>query len=269
MGKVNKGTPLDDISYLSRSAHRIPALVAMSDRPMTRSELCDLTGVSPSTLRRTFREFEDRNWIERQENRYRTTQLGTFVASTMAELVTRMRTESTLREVWDYLPNDDNHFTLEMCLDAVVTISDAENPYRPVNRLRELIQDTTQFRFLGLDIAMLEPIKMELCQRIIDGMEAEIINPPRVANYIRSTSSELFTETLASGNLTIRLHDNLPRYGVSIVDDRIAISCYDPDGVTVRVLLDTDAPAAREWADTVYLKYRRETPTIPLETPDP
>jgi hypothetical protein len=147
-----------------------------------------------------------------------------------------------------------------------VTVADADDPYRPINRFTSLLDETEQFRFVGFEVAMLEPCKDELCEQIIGGMHAELINPPRVAKYIRRTCPELFSDALENGDLTIRLHDDLPSYGVSIFDDRIAISGYDPDGVTVRVLLDTDAPDTREWAESIYDTYRRETPTVPVET---
>ena len=55
----NREAPIGDVAYLARSAHRIPALVALTERPRRRSELCELTGVSDSTIRRTLDEFED------------------------------------------------------------------------------------------------------------------------------------------------------------------------------------------------------------------
>lgn len=97
-------------------------------------------------------------------------------------------------------------------------------------------------------------------------MRTEIIDPPSVARYILSTYKEHCSEPLESGNLTVRLHDDLPSYGIGIFDDRIAISDYDPTSGTVRVLVDTGAPEAREWAESLYESYRRRTPTIPLET---
>lgn len=53
------GSPIDDIAYLTRSEHRTPTLVALTERPRSRSELCELAGVSSSTIRRTLDEFED------------------------------------------------------------------------------------------------------------------------------------------------------------------------------------------------------------------
>lgn len=258
---------IDDVAYLSRSEHRVASLVALSMETHTKSELSETTGVSSSTIRRTLREFEDRQWIQREGSGYRTTQLGSFVAGSLAELVDRLETERSLRDVWQWLPGEDEGLTIEMCSDAVVTVADADNPYRPVNRFKELLREADEFRFAGFDVALFEPSKDELCERVIEGMDTELITPPRVAKYIRSTCPDLFSDALESGNLAVRLHDSMPPFGVSIFTDRIAISGYDPDSVTVRVLVDTDGQEARDWAETIYRAYRRQTPTIPVEPP--
>lgn len=266
MSSPTTDVPIDDISYLTRSGHRVPTLVALTVRPRSRSELWEMAGVSKSTIRRTLSEFEARDWIHKEGYKYEATQPGSFIASAMVDVIERVETEQKLRDVWKWLPGEDSGFTVEMCSDAVVTVADADNPYRPVKRFVSLLEATERFRFAGLDVAMLEPCKNELCDQIIGGVHAELINPPRVAEYIRSNCPELFAETLDSGHLTIRLHDELPPYGVSLLDDRVAICGYDPDSVTVRVLVDTDAPATREWAESFYDSYHRQTPTVPIET---
>ena len=263
---TNTGSPIDDIAYLARSEHRAPALVAMTVRPRSRSELWEMTGVSSSTIRRTLREFEGNNWIRREGYKYEATPLGAYIASAMAELIERVETERKVRDVWQWLPDEESGFTIEMCSDAVVTVAEADNPYAPVNRFLALTRETDRFRFAGSDLALLEPCRDEFCQRVIGGMEAEIIDPPSVARYIRSTYPELSSKTLASGNLTIQLHEDLPPYGIAIFDDRIAICGHDPDSVTIRVLVDTDSQVAREWAESQYALYRHRTPTVPLET---
>lgn len=264
--KSSTESPIDDIGYLARSEHRAPTLVALTVRPRSRSELWELTGVSSSTIRRTLSEFEDRNWIRRNEYQYEVTRLGAYIASAVAELIERVEIERNLRDVWHWLPGEESGFTVEMCAGAVVTVAEADDPYGPINRFRTLIGETDRFRFIESSLALCEPHRDEFCQRVIDGLQAEIIDPPSVAKYIRSTYPELSSETLASGNLTIRLHDDLPPYGIGIFDHRIAIFGHDPDSVTVRVLLDTDSRDAREWAKEKYSFYRRKTPTVPFET---
>ena len=266
MRSSNTESPIDDIAYLARSEHRAPTLVALTVRPRSRSELWEMTGVSSSTIRRTLSEFEDRNWIRRDGYQYEVTPLGAFIASAVAELIERFETERKLRDVWQWLPDEESEFTIEMCSDAVVTVAEADNPYGPKNRFLSLIKETDQFRFVGSSLALLEPCRDEFCQRVLDGMQTEIIDLPSVAKYIRSTYPELSSETLASGNMTIRLHNDLPPYGIGIFDHRIAICGHDPDSVTVRVLVDTDSQEAREWAESKYSFYLRQTPTVPLGT---
>jgi len=265
MGDRDRGTPIDDIAYLARSEHRGPTLIALTVRPRSRSELWEMTGVSESTIRRTLSEFEDRDWVSRDGYQYEVTQLGAFIASAMAELIDRVETERKLRDVWHLLPDEETGFTIEMCSDATVTVADPEDPSGPINRFCSLIEESEQLRFTGFDVAMLDACKNELCARIVDGMETELINPPRVANYIRSNCPDLFSEALESGNLDVRLHDELPPFGVSILDDRVAITGYDREGVTVRVLIDTEGPGAREWAESIFTSHRRTTPILPIE----
>lgn len=258
--------PLADVDYLARSEHRVRALLAMARRPQSRDDLLAMTGVSRSTIRRTLREFEKRSWIRRDGGQFEATRLGAFVAAGMQDLVDRLETERTVREVWEWLPPADSGFTVEMCADATVTVADADDPYRPVKRFLSLLRETDRFRFVGFDVAFLEPCKDELCAEIIAGMDTEIVTPPRVAQYIRRTNPELFSRTLDSGNLTVRLHDDLPTYGVSVFEERVAVTGYDPDSLSVRALIDTDEPAAREWAEGVYESYSREIPTVGLGT---
>ena len=257
--------PLDDIEFLARSEHRVTVLDAVAERPRSRADLRARTEASSSTIGRTLRAFEERNWISRNGDRYEITQLGAFVATGMRELIDRLETERQLRDAWQWLPTETGGFTIEMATDAVVTVAEADAPYRPVNRFASLLRGTDRFRFVGSDIALLEPCKDELRRRIIDGMHAEIIDPPSVARYILSTYREHCSVPLESDNLTVWLHDDVLPFGISLFDDRIAVSCHAQDSGMVRVLIDTDAPETRGWAESTFESYRREARPLALE----
>ncbi|ELY50218.1 helix-turn-helix transcriptional regulator [Natronolimnohabitans innermongolicus] len=258
-----RDSPIGDIAYLTRSEHRVPTLVALTERPQSRSGLCELTGVSSSTIRRTLTEFEDRNWIRKEGYQFVATTLGESIASGMEDLLERVEVERKLRDVWHLLPNHVIEFTIEMSSETTVTVADHDAPYRPIGRFRSLLQDADQFRFLGVDIALLEPCREEFRQRLRDGMQAEIIDPPNAARYVLSTYPELCSDILESGNLNPLVHDDVPPYGLSFFDDRVAVNDYDPDTAGVEVLIDTDTPAAQEWAESVYTTYKTES--RPLE----
>ncbi|WP_254532823.1 helix-turn-helix transcriptional regulator [Natrinema gelatinilyticum] len=266
MGSVSPISPLNDIEFLARSEHRVTALAALARRPQSRTDLRVMTGVSQSTIGRTLREFEERRWIIREGAHYEATPLGSYLATGMREFVDRVEVEQLLRDIWHLLPDAESGFTVDMCAEATITIGDVADPYRPIDRFLDLLGETTELRFAGFDIALIAPCKSELCQRIIDGMCTEIIGPPSVVNHIRSSYPKEFEETLASGNLTVRVHDSLPHYGIGIFDGRIAISGYNPNRGTVEALLDTDSTEACEWAESVYRSYRREVPTIAIES---
>ena len=263
MNHYRRNSPIGDVSYLTRSEHRVPTLVALTERPRSRSELCELTGVSSSTIRRTLAEFEDRSWIRKEGYQFEATSLGASIASGTKDLLERVEAERKLRDVWHWLPDDVIEFAIETSSETTVTVSDHDAPYRPIGRFRSLLQTADQFRFLGVDIALLEPCREEFRQRILDGMRAEIINPPNAARYVLSTYPELCADILESGNLNPLVHDDVPSYGLSFFDDRIAVNDYDPNRAGVEVVIDTDAPTAREWAESVYTTYKAET--RPLE----
>jgi hypothetical protein len=120
----------------------------------------------------------------------------------MAHLIDRLETERQLRDVWDRLPSEASGFNLELCTGAAVTTADADDPYAPVYRFMSLVQETDEFRFAGIDVALLEPCKEDLCERIIEGMQTEMVQPPRVAEYI-STSGRSSKRSIGSSERTV------------------------------------------------------------------
>ena len=249
---------IGDVAYLTRSEHRVQTLVSLTERPRSRSELCEQTGVSSSTIRRTLGEFEDRRWVRKDGYKYVATRLGETIASGIETLLARVETERALRDVWQWLPNEALEFAVDATAETTVTLAEYDSPYRPVNRFRSLLVESSQFRFVGVDISVLEPCREPFRRQVLDGMEAEVIDPPEAASYITATYPELCTEILESGNMTALVHDDLPSYGVGLFDDRIAIVGNDLDSGAVKVLIDTDTPVAREWAESVYASYREE-----------
>ncbi|WP_320443102.1 hypothetical protein [Halosolutus halophilus] len=121
----------------ARSDHRVTALAALARRPQSRADLRAMTGVSQSTIGRTLRAFEDRCWITREGRHYEATQLGAFVAAGMQELLDRLETEQTLRDIWQLLPDEADGFTIEMVSDAGLIATGSGKTTRPASGPRE------------------------------------------------------------------------------------------------------------------------------------
>lgn len=266
MNQYNRNSPIDDIAYLARSHHRVPTLVALTEQPRSRSELCGLTDVSSSTMRRTLSEFDDRTWIRKNGHEYVATRLGEAIASGMEDLIERVETERKLRYVWPWLPDEISEFPFETWSELTITVAEPDSPYCPVGRFESLLRTTTTLRFLRPEVALMDLCFDVLHQRVKDGVEMTLIDRPECHSYFLSTYPNRSSEMVQLDNFTILEHDEFPPCGIGLLDDCITISCYEEASGTVHAVVDTDAPAVREWAESTYESYRREARPHTLES---
>lgn len=255
---------LDDIRFLVNSSNRADALIALREGTCDRDELEATTGASAPTVGRILGDFEERGWVIRDGHEYELTKPGVFVADHFVTFFDRMNTERSLRDIWQWLPGEVNGFTLEMVAEANVTVVEPGDPYGPANHCASLYRETESLR--GFDAALTAPHHFkELYHQIVDGMDTEIIFPPAISENIASTYPQEASEVLESSSFKLWLHDGLPLYRVLIYDDRVGIGGYDPDSGVLQVYVDTDAPDAREWAESTFESFRQEATCL---TPD-
>lgn len=249
-------SPFVDIAYLARSEHRVSTLVALTERPRSRSELCELAGVSSSTMRRTLNEFDGRLWVRKDGYQYVATPLGEAIASGMEDLIERVESERKLRSVWRWLPDAIREVPFETWSDLTVTAAEPDAPYRPVKRFSSLLEETTALRFLRPEVALMDLCFDLLHRLVVEGVDVTLIDRPECHEYFLSTYPERSSEMVQRDNFTVLEHDDLPEYGVGLLDEHVTLSCYEVSSGTVHALIDTESPAIREWANSVYESYR-------------
>ncbi|MFP8958006.1 helix-turn-helix transcriptional regulator [Natrialbaceae archaeon A-CW3] len=189
--------------------------------------------------------------------------MGKAVAFGMNDLVGQVETGHKLRDVWQQLPEVVIEFSLGT--GSTVARSEHDAPYRPLNRYRALFRESNRYRFVGFDVGLYEACKDEFEQRVLDGLETEIIDPPSVARYMITTYPERCADLLECDNMTVLLHDDVPSYGLCLFDDQIAVCVYNLDGGGMKALIDTDTPEAREWAESVYATYKVEAQPLEVQ----
>lgn len=249
---------LEDIEFLARSTHRTAVLNALVECPCDRTDLCAATGASSPTMGRIFNDFENRRWIDRNGPLYGLTPLGEFVTERFADLCDAMETERKLRDVWRWLPREMEGFSVELFADAVVSYPGPAYPYEPVERVSQLIEETSAMR--GFGTTVFKSINNETVYRsVLAGMEYEYIYSRPILEATIAWNPERVANAAACENCTILLHDGLPdedRCGLGIFDDRIGICCHDAETGALEAVIDTDAPEAREWAVSVFERHR-------------
>lgn len=260
---------IGDVAYLARSEHRVRTLVALTERPRGRPELCELTAMSASTMRRTLTEFEQRHWVHKEGYQYVATRLGETVADGLGELLELVETERTVRENWHWLPEEIRNGSIDTWASLTITVAEPDAPYRPVDRFQSLLEETTRLRFLRPEVALMDPSFDHLCRRVDEGLDVTLIDRPNCHAYFVSTYPDQCSTLLDQDNFTVLEAQDLPAYGTGLLDDRVVVTAYDRESGTVQAMVDTDHPATREWADAVYDRYaataRPFDPPRPLE----
>ena len=252
--------PLDEIEFLARSDHRVAVLDTLAEDSRTRDALREATGASSPTVGRILGDFEDRRWITRTGHTYELTSLGTFVTERFVDLREAMRTERALRGVVPWLPSEMEGFTVDLFAGATVSYPGPGYPYQPVERVTQLIEGTDSMRGFGTTVVKSSNLEAA-CRAIHDGMEFEFIYSPGVLEAIVAWNPTKIADAAACENCTTLLHDSLPDSdwcGLGIYDERVGICCHDDETGVLKAVVDTDSPAAFEWAESVYERYRAE-----------
>lgn len=244
-----------DTERLIELIRRGPVLEALLEEgAMDRREIERRLGVSRSTVHRFTRSLRDNGLVERADGAFVLTPLGEVCARKVADFERTVGTARELAPILRAARAHDIDVDVGAFADATVTTAAPGNPYRPVARFMALLEDTDALR--GLDPASINPLHIdELCDRIAGGMETEAVFPPAVIEDLLVSNPERAQAVVESGNLTLLAHDDLP-FGLTICDDRVGVGVYDDETGLLRTYVDTDAPAAREWADSVFAEYR-------------
>lgn len=265
---------IKDIEFIASSNHRVGVLDALAERGCDRDDLRSTTGASSPTMGRVLGDFEERRWIERIGRTYQLTPLGEFVAERFVELREAMETERKLRDVWQWLPREMEGFSVDLFADAVVAYPGPGYPYEPVERVIQLVEESDSM--CGLGTTVFKSIANEaVCLAVLDGMEFEYVYPPEVLAATVAWDPDMVEQAAACEHCTVLVHEDLPdreRCGIGIFDERVGICCHDTDTRALRAWIDTDAPEAREWALSVFERYRREArlaDETTMETPVP
>lgn len=254
------GSSIEDIEFVASSKHRVGVLEALAERGCDRDELRSWTGASSPTMGRVLGDYEDRRWIERIGPTYELTPLGEFVAERFADLRDAMETERKLRDVWLWLPREMDGFSVELFADAVIAYPGPGYPYEPVERVIELVEESDSM--CGLGTTVFKSIANEaVCLAVLDGMAFEYVYPPDVLAATVAWAPEMVERAASRDHCTVLVHDDLPdrtRCGIGIFDHRVGICCHDADSRALLAWIDTDAPEAREWAFSIFERYRQE-----------
>lgn len=263
---VDQTLPLDDVSEgtMVELLRYSPALLALTRRPLRRRELEDRLGVSDSTGYRITRTLEEMVLIEKTDGRYEITHRGAEVLEAVSEFEANVQTAVRLGPVTEVLRETGPDVDLDAFADATVT--DVESyTFSPQIRFLELLDKTDAFLGIGTE-SIVPGFFVDIQERIIDGMELEVLWTPETTAKSLAKWPERMIEVCGRKNVSVYLHEDIG-FDLAIFDHRVGVGVPDTDTGVCRVFVDTESTAARAWAEEVYESTRADAVRLPRFDP--
>lgn len=253
---MTEADELDGV-FLLEPIRRAPALHRLAAGPAPRDELEDELSVSKATLHRIVSTFVDAGLVRETEAGVQLTGAGRVVEAAVKRYRDRLETVHQLEPLLNGLPAEVE-FEVGSFSDAEVVTPSPGHPQRPVQRVVDFFDEATSLRATS---AVVLPIYVEvLSRKIVGGMETELVVAPAVIETLQEEYPDRFTEVLDSGALTVLVHDAI-EVGLALDEER-ALVVGTQEGVT-QVVVVTDRPAAVDWAESIYERYRAAA--VPFE----
>ena len=227
---------------------------AFEGESLTKQELATALGVSRPTAHRIISYFETLQIITRTDGRYVLTRYGTTVGEAVKQYHREVTAAATLTETLNALPSE-MAFDHTLFTDATVTVATNEDPFPPVKRFIELLEEATTLK--SFNTRFLEPLYVDRIQPQIPEMEMTLIYAPAVLTLVETQFPEFIERVTESDNRLMAVHDDLPLM-MHIFDDRVGIGVYPESGGTPIRWVDTADPDAFSWAEDVFETYQTD-----------
>ncbi|MFC7215331.1 helix-turn-helix transcriptional regulator [Saliphagus sp. GCM10025334] len=230
----------------------------LADEPLEKPELTAALEVSPATAHRILASFREKDWIQRTPHGYTLTPFGEALGRAAATYWSTVSETHRRAPLYDVIttaaPSDSVDFA--WFDDATVTTVESHDPYRPLNRFIDLLEDTSSIR--GIDTTSVSPTYVEdVYDRIADGLPVELVYDQAVVERLATEYTDLATDAFERDNFTLWVREEVP-FGLALFDDRVGIGGYDDETGLLEVFVDTDNEDAYEWGEQLFERYRED-----------
>lgn len=245
-------TTLAEINYLARSHNRFRILELICASPHSQDDLKKQLDIHRTTLRKNLRGLEKKNWIETipTDNVYHVLPAGQIVIQSLRATLANFQTADCLGDFLALFPKDLPIQMQTLCA-CNVTYCDAQNPYAPMQRSLTLVREAETIRAFT---PVFNPIYVETFEHPIpEDHEFEIIGSQDVFETIQSDYTSTLETALQAESVQLLVSDDVPRFGIALLDDIAVIAVYDRD-MRVHSLLEANTGQQQviEWAKQQY-----------------
>lgn len=260
----------DDIpeEFLVETVKRAPLFELLADEPHEASELVDTLDMSRSTIHRATRSFVEKGLLRKSNERFELTGFGRAVADEVVGFRNRVTAAKKLRpflntvELTEVEELTDEDVPMSAFSDATVVHPKPRQPHFAVKRIIELIEESESVHMFS---SIISPFYVDVAYReLLNGTEIEVVFDPEVVEIIAAEYADKARKAAEAGEFEVLVEPGIP-FELFVFDDCIGMAAHDESGIA-RVFVETDAPEAVEWAESVYETYRDRADSIDVNS---
>lgn len=252
--------------FVLEAVQRFPLLAELHRDASDSRELERTLSMSRSTIHRATRSLEEEGLLTKREDRFELTKLGRVVVDRLGELESDLGAARLLEPFLNTVEDPELVIPLEPFADATVTRRRPRQAHFGVKRIIDRIEATDSLRMFS---SIISPLYVEVAHReIMEGTDIEVIFDAEILDVIFEAYRTEAMEALETGHFHLLVGDDIP-FELFVFDDGMGMAAHDGDGIA-RAFVETDAPAAVEWAEDIYRTYEARSERVtPGARPSP
>jgi predicted transcriptional regulator len=256
-----------DDGDLHRLLDQAPLLDATRERPLDRSQLQDELDISRSTAYRRTSSLKEDGLLDQTPAGYQTTGAGCAVADAVEQFERSVKAIDRLEPLLAELSEPELTRNVHLFADADVFTATPTNPNEPIDEWLDHFEYFERFR--GTVVAGCPPAVTEQgVKHAQSDVDFEAICSPLALQADKNASQEAFETIADADSLSLYTHP-APPFTMGIIDDVVIIIAFDEDTSLPVASITTTNPLAREWAEDLYRRYRRDADTRDVTEMEP
>lgn len=257
------GEPLSGESreFLLEVVRRGPLLEGLRGTSASAGRLVETVDMSRSTVHRALDALEEHEVVQESGGEYELTQLGEVLAGELRRFGRRARTARSLSPFLNAVRTNGTDVPVEHLDDATVIRRKPRQPHVTIHRIFELFERSDHVRMFS---SVISPIYVDMAYpKLMDGMQIQAVFEREVVDLMLSEYPQQAHDTIATGNFDVYAHPGDLPFELFVFDDRIGMAAHNREGIA-EVLIESDDPAARTWAEDRFETHRARADSLTM-----
>lgn len=248
-------------AYLDEVHRRWPILESVATEPHTLGELEESLSMSRSTIHRACQTLLEMGVLERTDNEYRLTPLGSVVTTETERYRSRLLTARRLERFLNVTDASDIDVPIEHFNSADVVLPQHRQAHNGLKRIKNLIEETDSLRMFS---SIISPIYVDMAvQEMERGTNIEVIFDEEVLDIILEEYVEEAKSAMEAGHIDVNVGEQLP-FELFIADDVMGLAAHNESGLP-QIFIEASNAKAMEWAVGLYERYKAEATSFTLD----